>query len=155
MQKLTSGNKKRIFCFREIQLLIKLHREGFSTLVLPGIVFAGVVVSVLVNVTLVKLIAGEVSLPWIMFPMIVQMSASFCIIIVLIFGRFGVLFKVSTERQVDMWKSKRDKELRKYLRSCPSQRIFFGVNNYFEAETCLNLERFVSEETASLLLLGQ
>lgn len=155
MAVLTPENKNGIFCSREIQLLVKLHREGFSILVLQSIVFAGVTVCVLGNVTVVKFLAGEFQLPWVMQPVVVQVCVSFFIIIVFILGRFGALYKVSSEKQANLWKSKRNKELRAFFRSCPLQRIFFGANNFFEAETCLNLEKFAFEQTASLLLLGK
>lgn len=48
---------------------------------------------------------------------------------------------------------KRNKWLRRWIRSCPYLRIYFGGSNFLEISTPLNIQNFAINQTLSLLLL--
>lgn len=153
LQTLSVESRQKLNSFRVIQLILKLHRITTASFILPSIVFAGVMASVLIQVVFVKLVAGNVEMPLIVQIVTGECFVVFSVIVMVILGQYGKVQKVSFESQMCLSKTKQSREIRAFLASLPIQRIYFGSNNFLEPATCLNLEKFISEQTASLLLV--
>lgn len=156
MDRLTFANRAQVVSFRQIQLMIQLHRDITSVYVVQSLVFNGVGASISILYVLVKAVMAEdMSIHWPIKVMDAQGLMAFSILIMVTFRYFGNVYKVSSEGQMLLRKTKRNRELRAFFMSCPTQRIYFGTSNFFESTTCLNIELFILNQTASLLLLNR
>lgn len=158
MQKISDRKRKFVEKFRQIQLMLKLHREITSKTIMLCVVLMGITINVsaLYNIC-VMLSARDPNsdkMPWQIGFLSMWANLYDTFITMFVFVIFGKVYTISKEEQVSLGKTKRIPELRKFLLSCPVQKIYFGGFSYFESDTSLNVQDFVLNNTVSLLLLN-
>ncbi len=80
----------------------------------------------------------------------------FFLVIIFVFGILADVYNVSSEVQRKVngrHDLKRNKWFKRWLKSCPRFKIYFGGSNYFDRLTPLNIQSFAINQTVSLMLL--
>ncbi len=76
--------------------------------------------------------------------------------IIIVFGMLADVYNASQRFQMTIHGRhdlKRNKWFRKWFKSCPVFRIYFGMSNYLDRLTPLNIQDFAVNQTVSLMLL--
>lgn len=154
LSNLSDSAQRFVVRFREIQLMIKLHREITAIWILQILVFVGVLAGILMLYVLIVMIRNSSFESW---PIIV-ISTQFSIVSVMIFlialKYFGNVYDASMIGLNRLKRAHKNKWFKLFYHSCPVQRIYFGQTNFFEKETSLNIEQFIVEQTVTLLCMG-
>ncbi len=78
------------------------------------------------------------------------------LLVIFVFGILADVYNVSSETQTKINgkpELKRNKWLKRWIRSCPVFKIHFGGSNYLDRLTPLTVQNFAINQTVSLLLL--
>lgn len=142
--------------FRKLQLLLGTYRNIYSKSMV-GILTAGVVVlQVIFLFNTIALTKEGASNQLAMYLLNLWASIMGAFILIFIFGSLADVYTYSEgvsesiNGKVSLMKNK---WFRRYHKSCPTLRIYFGGSNYLDGLTPLNLVEFTIDQTVSLLLL--
>lgn len=143
--------------YRELQLVCIQYRVIYSRFMIGSIMPCFMSMSIMCLYNTIKTVSGENESSSTGYNLLYAWAGMICISNTLYM--FGILADVSnvSEKVLGRLRGKvefrKNKWFRKWLRSCPTLKIYFGGSNYLERRTPLNLTDFVIEQTVSLLLL--
>ncbi|CAL8068530.1 unnamed protein product [Orchesella dallaii] len=161
-RKLATGIHFKLVLYRQIQLINKLFNE-FHT----NVLFVWMLVTCLAETftahASIKLISQKITKSTLLvalWTVITTVDSMFITLVV--FGLAGSIHFLSWRtleevriRRSGLSEGKSQAKMRKMLRSCPPIKITFGLSNFFEKTTPLNLFAYSIERLVDLLLLTQ
>lgn len=143
--------------YRQLQLVCIQYRINYSRYMIGSIMpcFLSMSVICLYN-TIIKISGRSANGSW-GYSVLYAWSGMICILNILFM--FGILADVYNVSHKVLQRLEANEEFRKHiffrrwLKSCPTLKIYFGGSNFLDRHTPLNLQNFVIEQTVSLLLL--
>lgn len=151
-----TASQTHIF-YRQLQLLCIQYRLNYSRYMIGSIMPCLVSMSVICWYNTIKKISGQNVNASMGYSLLYGWGGFVSLLNVLFM--FGILVDVSNVskkvlRRVNCKEEfRKNKWFRRWLKSCPTLKIYFGGSNFLERRTPLNLTKFVIEQTVSLLLL--
>lgn len=155
--KINQRNRATIMGFRNIQLMLLLHKEILGNKAIMAVVAQLVILNTsgLYNACMMAsgLDADSANMPWqIKFWSVNSFAiTTFEIMVACLY--LGKVYQASFEGNERVQNTKRQKEFRRFLCSMPVQKIYFGRLSFFERTTSLTIQNFALDQTVNLLLV--
>lgn len=138
--------------FRELQVMTVNYRHLNSNLVIIPYMASGIASEITALYNCIALTMPTQMFIFSLWTALVNAST-----FIFAYGCLADVYQTSLEseqRTICNTNLMKNKWFRRYVRSCPILKISFGSGNFLEAQTPLNIQKFVMDQTVSLLLMG-
>lgn len=153
---INANNHWSIYRFRSIQIMLAVYRIIAAKYVLLNHLITGgtYMISMLYVFVAVATYPGNLDdLPWLILVFSVWILCSQTMLIMTAYHYFGEVYGLSSENLARLKKSKKAREIQRFLASCPPLRVYFGGFNFFDSTTSLVFQQFLVDRTVDLLLI--
>ncbi len=153
----TGDLRKLTLFYRQLQIMSMHYRLNFSQVQLGFAIPSFIAFQTACLYNSITLISGKDTGGPIWYSLMFAWNEVVIICLVMFaFGIFADVFNISNEIQQKLnerYDLKRNKWFRRWIKSCPVLKIYFGGSNYVDRLTALNIQDFTINQTASLMLL--